>query len=102
MRGVEENLFGTGRLRAGVERVWGPGKHLAGQNMFNYFLDPSGNTMEYTTELELVDESTWEAHKYSLVEPIVADQWGTANPMGRTSRRRASTTRPGHVRPAPV
>ena len=68
--------------RAGVERVWGPGKHLAGQNMFNYFLDPSGNTMEYTTELELVDESSWEPHKYSIVEPMVADQWGTANPMG--------------------
>jgi hypothetical protein len=83
MRGVEENLYGTGRLlRAGVERVWGPGKHLAGQNMFNYFLDPSGNTMEYTTELEVIDEATWEPHKYSIVEPIVADQWGTANAMG--------------------
>ena len=83
MRGVEENLYGTGRLlRAGVERVWGPGKHLAGQNMFNYFLDPSGNTMEYTTELEVIDEANWEAHKYSIAEPMVADQWGTANPMG--------------------
>lgn len=83
MRGVEENLYGTGRLlRAGVERVWGPGKHLAGGNMFNYFLDPSGNTMEYTTELDVVDESTWESHKYSIAEPMVADQWGTANPMG--------------------
>lgn len=83
MRGVEENLYATGRvLRAGGERVWGPGKHLAGQNMFNYFLDPSGNTMEFTTELEMVDEATWEPHKYSIAEPMVADQWGTANPMG--------------------
>lgn len=83
MRGVEENLFGTGRLlRAGIERIWGPGKHLAGNNMFNYFLDPSGNTMEYTTALETIDEATWEAHKYSIAEPMVADQWGTANPMG--------------------
>jgi catechol 2,3-dioxygenase-like lactoylglutathione lyase family enzyme len=82
MAGVEENLFGTGRLlRAGIERIWGPGKHLAGQNMFNYFLDPSGNTMEYTTALERVDEATWEPHVYALTEPIVADQWGTANPM---------------------
>jgi catechol 2,3-dioxygenase-like lactoylglutathione lyase family enzyme len=83
MRGIEENLFGTGRLlRAGIERVWGPGKHLAGSNMFNYFLDPSGNTMEYTTELDLVDEATWQPHKYDLSSPNVADQWGTANPMG--------------------
>jgi catechol 2,3-dioxygenase-like lactoylglutathione lyase family enzyme len=83
MRGVEENMFATGRvMRAGVERVWGPGKHLAGDNMFNYFLDPSGNTMEYTTVLETVDEETWEPHKYSIAEPQVADQWGTANAMG--------------------
>jgi catechol 2,3-dioxygenase-like lactoylglutathione lyase family enzyme len=83
MRGVEENLFGTGRvMRAGIERIWGPGKHLAGDNMFNYFTDPSGNTMEYTTAVELIDEETWEPHVYSLAEPMVADQWGTANPMG--------------------
>ena len=84
MRGIEENLFGTGRLlRAGVERIWGPGKHLAGSNMFNYFLDPSGNTMEYTTALDIIpDDGTWEPHKYSIAEPRVADQWGTANPMG--------------------
>ena len=76
-------MFGTGRvMRAGIERIWGPGKHLAGNNMFNYFLDPSGNTMEYTTALEVVDEATWEPHQYSIAEPMVADQWGTANPMG--------------------
>lgn len=83
MQGVEENLFGTGRvMRAGIERIWGPGKHLAGDNMFNYFLDPSGNTMEYTTAVELVDEETWEPTVYSMTEPEVADQWGTANAMG--------------------
>jgi catechol 2,3-dioxygenase-like lactoylglutathione lyase family enzyme len=83
MRGVEENMRGTGRvMRAGFERIWGPGKHLAGDNMFNYFLDPSGNTMEYTTALELVDEASWQAGEHSIAEPLVADQWGTANPMG--------------------
>lgn len=83
MRGVEENMMATGRvMRAGIERIWGPGKHKAGDNMFNYFIDPAGNTMEYTTELELVDEATWVPHKYPIVEPMVADQWGTANPMG--------------------
>ncbi len=83
MRGVEENMQGTGRvMRAGFERIWGPGKHLAGDNMFNYFLDPAGNTMEYTTALEVVDEETWQAGDHSIAEPMVADQWGTANPMG--------------------
>jgi len=82
MRGIDEYMRGTGRLlRAGVEKIWGPGRHLAGNNTFSYFLDPSGNTMEYTTELELVDEDTWHPHMYDFSNPDVSDQWGTANAM---------------------
>ncbi|EFC86742.1 VOC family protein [Parafrankia sp. EUN1f] len=82
MRGLDEYLRGTGRLlRAGVEKVWGPGRHTAGNNTFSYFLDPHGNTVEYTTELEQLDEDTWHPHLYDFTEPMVADQWGTANPM---------------------
>jgi hypothetical protein len=35
--------------------------------------------MEYTTELEEVDESTWEAQRLDFSRPEVQDQWGTAN-----------------------
>ena len=82
MRGIDEYMRGTGRLlRAGVEKIWGPGRHLAGNNTFSYFLDPSGNTMEYTTELEILDEDTWHPHVYDFSNPEVSDQWGTANAM---------------------
>ena len=82
LRGIDEYLRGTGRLlRSGVEKVWGPGRHLAGNNTFSYFLDPHGNTVEYTTELEQLDEDTWHPHLYDLSDPMVSDQWGTANPM---------------------
>ena len=82
MRGIDEYMRGTGRLlRAGVEKIWGPGRHLAGNNTFSYFLDPSGNTMEYTTELEILDEDTWHPHMYDFSQPEVSDQWGTANQM---------------------
>jgi catechol 2,3-dioxygenase-like lactoylglutathione lyase family enzyme len=82
MRGIDEYMRGTGRLlRAGVEKIWGPGRHLAGNNTFSYFLDPHGNTVEYTTELELVDEDTWHPHMYDISNPEVSDQWGTANAM---------------------
>jgi catechol 2,3-dioxygenase-like lactoylglutathione lyase family enzyme len=82
LRGIDEYMRGTGRLlRAGVEKIWGPGRHLAGNNTFSYFLDPHGNTVEYTTELEQVDEDTWHPHMYDFTEPEVADQWGTANQM---------------------
>ena len=82
LRGIDEYMRGTGRLlRAGVEKIWGPGRHLAGNNTFSYFLDPHGNTVEYTTELEQIDEDTWHPHMYDFTQPEVADQWGTANQM---------------------
>jgi catechol 2,3-dioxygenase-like lactoylglutathione lyase family enzyme len=82
LRGIDEYMRGTGRLlRAGVEKVWGPGRHMAGNNTFSYFLDPHGNTIEYTTELEVIDEDTWHPHLYDFSDPTVTDQWGTANPM---------------------
>jgi catechol 2,3-dioxygenase-like lactoylglutathione lyase family enzyme len=80
LRGIDEYMRGTGRLlRAGIEKIWGPGRHLAGNNTFSYFLDPHGNTVEYTTELERVDEDTWHPHLYDFTQPEVSDQWGTAN-----------------------
>ena len=81
MRGIDEYMRGTGRLlRAGVHKVWGPGRHLAGDNTFSYFHDPHGNTLEYTTELVQLDEDTWHPHIYDFSDDDVADQWGTANP----------------------
>jgi catechol 2,3-dioxygenase-like lactoylglutathione lyase family enzyme len=83
MRGIDEYMRGTGRmLRAGVEKVWGPGRHMAGDNTFSYFLDRVGNTVEYTTELENVDEDTWHPSIHLMDNPEVTDQWGTANPIG--------------------
>lgn len=82
MRGLDEYMRGSGRvMRAGFQKVWGPGRHMAGDNTFTYFLDPHGNTVEYTTELELLDEDTWHPHVYDFSKPEVTDQWGTANPM---------------------
>jgi catechol 2,3-dioxygenase-like lactoylglutathione lyase family enzyme len=90
MRGLDEYMRGTGRLlRAGVEKIWGPGRHLAGDNTFSYFLDPLGNTVEYTTELEQIDEDTWHPHLYDLSDPEVADQWGTANQMNEFVAKRS-------------
>ena len=82
MRGIDEYMRGTGRvMRAGIKKVWGPGRHLAGNNTFSYFLDPSGNTMEYTTELERLETDQWHPTLYDIADPNVQDQWGTSNPM---------------------
>jgi catechol 2,3-dioxygenase-like lactoylglutathione lyase family enzyme len=90
LRGIDEYMRGTGRLlRNGIEKVWGPGRHMAGNNTFSYFLDPHGNTIEYTTELEVLDEDTWHPHLYDFSDPEVTDQWGTANPMSEFVAKRS-------------
>jgi catechol 2,3-dioxygenase-like lactoylglutathione lyase family enzyme len=88
MRGIDEFMRGSGRvLRSGTRMVWGPGRHLAGSNTFSYFLDPQGNTIEYTTELQELDEDAWHPHIYDMHDETVQDQWGTANPMNELVAR---------------
>lgn len=104
MRGIDEYMRGTGRvIRAGYRKIWGPGRHLAGDNTFSYFLDPHGNTVEYTTELEQVDEDRWHPTVYDLEDPETADQWGTANPMNEeVARESANDPDPGLFIAPPV
>ncbi|MBO3682275.1 VOC family protein [Streptomyces sp. NEAU-YJ-81] len=85
MRGLEEYMRGTGRaLRAGTRLTWGPGRHLAGDNTFAYFHDPHGNTVEYTTELAVLEEDLWHPGRHDVDDPLTQDQWGTADPMSES------------------
>lgn len=82
LRGLDEYMRGSGRLlRSGAQKLWGPGRHRAGDNTFTYFLDPNGNTMEYTTELATIEEDTWHPSVFNVQEQETSDQWGTANEM---------------------
>jgi catechol 2,3-dioxygenase-like lactoylglutathione lyase family enzyme len=77
MPGVDGMMRGVGRLRqTGVDIRWGPGRHLAGNNTFSYFVTPGGFAVEYTAELEEVD---FEQHQHQVYQPGpgVMDQWGT-------------------------
>jgi catechol 2,3-dioxygenase-like lactoylglutathione lyase family enzyme len=77
MRGLDEYMRGTGRLiRYGQRPLWGPGRHGPGDNTFSYFLDPNGNIVEYTTELEQVDDEDRPPRVFSAT-PEASDQWGT-------------------------
>ncbi|KAE8765377.1 VOC family protein [Georgenia thermotolerans] len=82
LRGLDEYMRGSGRMiRAGYRKIWGPGRHAAGDNTFTYFIDPNGNTMEMTTELETIDEDSWHPHIFDVQEPETSDQWGTGGDM---------------------
>jgi catechol 2,3-dioxygenase-like lactoylglutathione lyase family enzyme len=104
LRGLDEYMRGSGRvLRAGARKVWGPGRHLAGDNTFSYFLDPQGNTIEYTTALQELDEDTWHPHLYDMHDPMVQDQWGTANPMNElVAKESFNDVDPGLFQAPPV
>lgn len=88
MRGIEEWMRGAGKiLRSGARMIWGPGRHNAGDNTFAYFLSPAGNTIEYTTELSVVDEQTWQPHHLDISQMSNQDQWGTAQVMSEIIAR---------------
>ena len=69
-------MRGGGRLKdAGLPPQWGPGRHGPGDNAFNYFVDPFGIVIEYTAEVEQID------NRY---RPGVPADW--AWPPGRTDQ----------------
>jgi catechol 2,3-dioxygenase-like lactoylglutathione lyase family enzyme len=77
MPNVDEMMRGVAKLRRlNTECRWGPGRHTAGNNTFSYFVTPGGFAVEYTAELERVDESTWSPTVH-VPKAEVMDQWGT-------------------------
>ncbi|WP_432835717.1 VOC family protein [Dactylosporangium sp. CA-092794] len=74
---ADEVMKALGRMRkAGVDTIWGPGRHGPGGNVFCYFADPVGNVIEYTAELLELDDS-WEPQVWRRT-PENADVWGTS------------------------
>jgi len=78
MRNCEAVMRGIGRMRdAGVECVWGPGRHGPGNNVFGYFVAPFGGVIEYTAEvLELDDDYRVGGPEDWKWPPGRIDQWG--------------------------
>jgi catechol-2,3-dioxygenase len=60
----------------GVKRMWGPGRHLAGNNLFSYYFDPEGNVVEYTTEVEQIKNDDY----VPPIRPNIPDKWGSLPP----------------------
>lgn len=74
---VDELMRGIKNVReAGYKELWGPGRHGPGNNIFCYFKDPAGFTMEYTCYLSEIDEN-YRPKVWKRV-PHLMDQWGLA------------------------
>lgn len=82
MHSMNEMMMGAGRLtREGHQISWGPGRHTAGDNTFCYFKSPSGFSMEYTAEVQRINEANWKPNVYEF-GPNVTDYWGISRMGG--------------------
>jgi catechol-2,3-dioxygenase len=82
---LDDVMRGGGRMKdAGFPIAWGPGRHGPGDNAFNYFVGPFGEVIEYTAEVEQIDDS-YQAGSPSdwTWPPGRVDQWGIAPPEPR-------------------
>ena len=82
MPNLESVMRGGGRMKdAGYPIEWGPGRHGPGDNSFNYFVGPAGFVIEYTADIEQVDDSYVARGPQDWAwPPGRVDQWGISAP----------------------
>ena len=81
MPSIDSFMRGIGRMRVkGQSPAWGPGRHGPGNNPFAYFVSPSGFVIEFTSEVQQIDEATHAAKVWPRDVPEAMDQWMTAGP----------------------
>lgn len=75
-------LRGCGRLKKrGMMLEWGVGRHGTGENVFAYFIDPDNFVIEYTTEMQQVDDATYvQGTPDTIGRPSHSDVWGLSEP----------------------
>lgn len=82
-------MYGAGRLKErGFNVEWGLGRHGPGANIYTYFVEPNGYAIEYTTEVQQIDEAT---HKPGTPKdwqrgPNRLDRWGFSPPPSERMR----------------
>ncbi|GIX13351.1 MAG: hypothetical protein KatS3mg118_1310 [Paracoccaceae bacterium] len=78
---IDEFMRAIGRMKhKGHVPTWGPGRHGPGNNPFAYFVSPSGFVIEFTCELQQIDEATHAPKVWSRSDPEAMDRWMTAGP----------------------
>jgi catechol-2,3-dioxygenase len=82
MPDLDSVMRGGGRMRdAGYPIEWGVGRHGPGDNVFSYFVGPANFVIEYTAEVEQVDDSYIAGGPDDWKWPTGrVDQWGVSPP----------------------
>lgn len=76
---IDDLMAGNAHLLAkGREHEWGVGRHFLGSQIFDYWRDPWGHTVEHWTDGDLLAAS-WGSRQAPL-ETLIGVQWGPAMP----------------------
>jgi catechol 2,3-dioxygenase-like lactoylglutathione lyase family enzyme len=68
----------TQLVMKGWKRLWGPGRHGPGSDMFVFFANPSGSAIEYHCDEDfIVDVSKWQPREW---DPRSMSHWGGPPP----------------------
>jgi hypothetical protein len=88
---VTDVLRGIEHLSPAVPLVWGPNRHGPGDNVFAYFLAPNQQVIEYTAEVQQIDQAAPPAPRMWLpAESRVADEWADESTLRPTPEARAA------------
>jgi catechol 2,3-dioxygenase len=82
-------MYASGRLRReGFDIQWGVGRHGPGNNVFAYFIEPAEIAVEYTAEVEQIDDATYRTGTPSDWNRGTdnPDRWGLAAPPSERFR----------------
>ncbi len=81
-------MRGAGRLKQkGFEVDWGVGRHGPGNNIFTYFREPNGLVVEYTAEVDQIDDSYPVGGPADWAKRVSGpDRWGFAAPPNEKIR----------------
>jgi catechol 2,3-dioxygenase-like lactoylglutathione lyase family enzyme len=76
---LDDLMAGHDHLTAkGRRHEWGVGRHILGSQIFDYWRDPWGHTLEHWTDGDLLSAS-WGSRKVDLSE-LIGTQWGPETP----------------------
>lgn len=89
MPDLESVMRGSGRVvDHGHSIGWGVGRHGPGDNVFAYFVDPTGVVVEYTAEVLQVDDTyRFKGPDEWVWPPGRTDHWGIAPPKSEVCKK---------------
>ncbi len=88
---LDHFLTSVGRMKsAGVEPLWGIGRHGPGDNCFAYFGDPAGFVPELTAEVQQIEHG-WVPRVWQR-KPSQSDLWHLAGPPSAEFRQTGAGT----------